>query len=944
MAEKRIKGITIEIGGDTKKLGDALKGVNRQISDINVELKDLNKALKLDPKNTELLTQKQTLLKEQIKATTDRLNTLKEAQRQMAENGIDETNEDFRALSIEISRCESNLKDYNEELKKTKGFDLSQLNDSLSGVRETTEKLVKSMVKVGTAIGGALTALGVSSIKSYANYEQLVGGVEKIFGDSSKQLIDYANNAYKTAGVSANQYMETATNFSASLIRGLNGDTKKATELTDRAIRDMADNANTFGSSMDEVMNVYKALSKEQYTTLDNLRLGYSGTKKGMQELIRDASKYKDIQKDLGVTVDESSLSFDNIINAISVMQSHLNISGTTAKEAEHTISGSINQMKASWGNLLNSISDDNADMSKSVDNFVDSVITAGKNIVPRLKVAFEGIKKLFNSLVREVFPKLKREIPQLAPIINIFEWFIDHKNLVITAVKAIIGVFAVTKIVEFATKMQDVFNKVTTFAKSGVVGGLTVAITGIVTVATVLTDIFSNLDGETKKLREEQERHIDVLNEQKNSWKELEDARNEAIAKGMGELDYYDNLYKELQSITDENGKVKEGYEARAKFIVDQLNGALDTEIEMNDNVIKSYDKVGDAIDKIMKKKRAEVIMDAQNSQYQEAITKKQEAYDNLKGLDEDYLYWQSKYNEELSKGYSADNEVLINWYKTKMDSSKQAYDEQEDLYNGYLHTIAQYEQNLQYIHDENYDKIDTRTYQSVKNYQSASDAQRAQLEDDIKHTEAELKYYKDLYAKSGDDIYKKKIEDDERLLEAQKTDLQKYISVFESKQPSIYEVGANFGQGLLNGINSKKGSIYTALSNMGLTMIDKIKKVLKINSPSKATEEIGDFLIEGLSLGIEENEKALLNQVDELGNSVIGGLMSDAQMAMRGLNGSMKTSLNPTINPSVAYDLNYQLMANAMKEALQEVDVELDDRQVGKFVNKVVSEEVFN
>lgn len=944
MAEKRIKGITIEIGGDTKKLGDALKGVNRQISDINVELKDLNKALKLDPKNVELLTQKQTLLKEQIKATTDRLNTLKEAQRQMADNGIDETNEDFRALSIEISRCESNLKDYNEELKKTSGFDLSKLNDSLSGVRETTEKLVKSMAKVGTAIGGALTALGVSSIKSYANYEQLVGGVEKIFGDSSKQLINYANNAYKTAGVSANQYMETATNFSASLIRGLNGDTKKATELTDRAIRDMADNANTFGSSMDEVMNVYKALSKEQYTTLDNLRLGYAGTKKGMQELIRDASKYKDIQKDLGITVDESSLSFDNIINAISVMQSHLNISGTTAKEAEHTISGSINQMKASWGNLLNSISDDNADMSKSVDNFVDSVITAGKNIVPRLKVAFDGIKKLFNSLVREVFPKLKKEIPQLAPIINIFEWFIDHKNLVITAVKAIIGVFAVTKVIEFASKIQDVFNKITAFASGGVINGLIVGITAVISVVTVLTDLLDTETEAERNARLEREKHIDILNNQAESWENVQKAQQENLNNSMTELNYYDNLYKELQSITDENGKVKDGYEARASFITGQLSDALGIEIKMNDNVIESYGDVEEAIEKVMKKKRADAILSSQTEAYTEAQNKKQEALKNLQDLENDYLTFKEEY-EEKQKKLSRDGFNYRNlWDENELNKRKENYEKQLDLVNKYNYTIAQYENNMQLAHEEAYDKIDTRNWESVKEYRSASDAQKAQLEGDIANTKRDLELLNKAYAETGDERYLKQIEQGERILKEQQEELKKYISAYDSKKGTFFDIGANFSQGLLNGINSKKGSIYTALSNMGLTMIDKIKSALKIQSPSKATEEIGDFLIEGLSIGIAENENALLNQVDELGNSVVSGLMGNAEMAMRGLNGSMKTSLNPTINPSVAYDLNYQLMANAMKEALQEVDVELDDRKVGKFVNKVVSEEVFN
>ena len=276
MAEKRIKGITIEIGGDTKKLGEALKGVNKQITDVNTELKDLNKALKLDPKNTELLAQKQELLGEKIKATSQRLEALKEAQRQMGEyNSLtDEQKENYRALSVEISRCESDLKGMNDELKKTNNFSLDKLNNSLSGIRDITGKMVANLAKVGTAIGGALTALGVASIKSYANYEQLVGGVETLFKTSAKEVQDYAKVAYKTAGLSANEYMETVTSFSASLIQSLNGDTAKSAKIADKAIKDMSDNANKMGTSMESIQNAYQGFAKQNYTMLDNLKLG----------------------------------------------------------------------------------------------------------------------------------------------------------------------------------------------------------------------------------------------------------------------------------------------------------------------------------------------------------------------------------------------------------------------------------------------------------------------------------------------------------------------------------------------------------------------------------------------------------------------------------------------------------------------------------------------
>lgn len=943
MADKRIKGITIQIDGDTKKLNDALKDVNKQISQSNAELKDLRSALKLDPKNVELLAQKQEVLQKEVKATTDRLNTLKETQRQMGDYNqlTDEQKENYRALSVEIAKTESQLKSFKDELKETSKFDLNKLNDSLSGIRETTGKIVANLAKVATAVGGSLIALGTASIKSYADYEQLVGGVETLFKDSADEIKKYAQNAYKTAGLSANNYMETVTSFSASLIQSLGGDTQKATKYADLAITDMADNANKMGTSIDSIQNAYQGFAKQNYTMLDNLKLGYGGTKTEMQRLIADANKVKEAN---GEMANLSIERFSDMVEAIHIIQKEMGITGTTAKEADNTITGSVNSMKASWGNLLVAISDDNADMEKAVNDFVDSAITAGKNIVPRIKTAIEGIKKLFNSLVRDIFPKLKREIPELKPLINIFEWFIEHKNLVINAIKAIIAVFVATKIVDFTTKIKNLVSTFTSFASGSVLGAVTTGIAGVIAVATLLEDVFSNLDEEAKKLREEQERHIEVLNEQKNSWQELKDAQNEQVTQGLGELNYYENLYRELQDITDENGKVKDGYEERAKFIVGQLNDALDTEIEMNGNVVESYGNVEEAIQKVMDKKRADIIMDAQNKQYQEALTKKQEAYDNMISLEQDYLYWQDKYNEQLEKGRTEDNDSATKWIKYKYDSTKEAYDEQYNLYDEYLYTIAQYERNLQYINEEAYDKIDYRTYQSTLNYKNASDAKRAQLEDDIEHTKAELDRYKKLYEESGNDIYKQKVEDDERLLKEQQEELKKYISAYETKTGDIFQVGANFSQGLLNGINSKKGSIFTAVSNLGLNILNKFKSSLKEQSPSKATREMGQYLLEGISLGLKDEQNSLLNQVDSLGNSIIDGFYSNTVSAMNGLGGLMSTSLNPTINPSVAYDLNYKLMANAMKEALQEVNVELDDREVGRFIDKTVSEEVFN
>lgn len=273
---KNIKGITIEIGGNTTKLESALKNVNKSVYSLNNDLKSLNKALKLDPKNTELLAQKQDVLKQNIKATTDRLNTLKEAQRQMGSyNSLtDEQKESYRALSVEISKSEHALKGMKEELKSTSKINLDGLKEGLKKVGQVATDVSKKMLQVSAAVAGALAGVVAAGVKSYADYEQNLGGVETLFKDSADKVVENAKKAYKTAGVSANEYMAGVTSFSASLLQSLGGDTAKAADVADMAFRDMSDNANKFGTDMSSIQNAYQGFAKQNYTMLDNLKLG----------------------------------------------------------------------------------------------------------------------------------------------------------------------------------------------------------------------------------------------------------------------------------------------------------------------------------------------------------------------------------------------------------------------------------------------------------------------------------------------------------------------------------------------------------------------------------------------------------------------------------------------------------------------------------------------
>lgn len=376
----RVKGITVKIGGDVSGLDKALQKVNKEINDTQAKLKDVKRLLRLDPGNTELLRQKQDLLSKAVGETKDKLEQLKDAEKQLKDSGIDENSAQFQSLRREIIETENSLDDLTRAA--------NQSNTALEKIGATADKVASGAQKVADTTAGisrtaqaglaAAAAATVKIVDSYADYEQLIGGVETLFKGDAKTLVNYANNAYKTAGLSANAYMEAATGFAASLVSSLGGDTKKAVEMADMAITDMADNANKMGSDIQSIQNAYQGFAKQNYTMLDNLKLGFGGTKEEMQRLLEEAEALSGVKYDIG--------NYADIVNAIHVIQTEMGITGTTAKEAEGTISGSIAAFKASVSNLLAGMGDANADVGQLTDNMIAAFQTMADNIIPILQ------------------------------------------------------------------------------------------------------------------------------------------------------------------------------------------------------------------------------------------------------------------------------------------------------------------------------------------------------------------------------------------------------------------------------------------------------------------------------------------------------------------------------------------------------------------------------
>ena len=412
-------------GGTVKLQGEneyrkALKEIQSSLRLVSSEMKLTNTAFQNGDKSLKNTRTSYSNMNKAIQEQKNKIANLKnvivEMTKKYGENSdkVKKFKTQLNVAENQLLKMENATKKGNKELKKMKnGFDEAgkgglEFSDILKAELLSAAIIagVKALGKAIKEVGKAVLDIGKQSLQSYADYEQLVGGVETLFKDSAGTVEKYANNAYKTAGLSANEYMETVTSFSASLLQSLGQDTDKASKYADQAIIDMADNANKMGTDMSSIQNAYQGFAKQNYTMLDNLKLGYGGTKTEMERLIADANKVKQANGEMAnLSID----SFADVTEAIHIIQTEMGITGTTAKEASTTIQGSIGSMKSAWTNLLTGLANGNADLENLIGNLVDSVITAADNIIP-------VVERIVNSIIQalpDILNKINEHLPE---------------------------------------------------------------------------------------------------------------------------------------------------------------------------------------------------------------------------------------------------------------------------------------------------------------------------------------------------------------------------------------------------------------------------------------------------------------------------------------------------------------------------------------------------
>lgn len=402
-------GPKIGIDGE-KEFRDALKSMGQQLKTLGTEMKAVTSAFDVDNDSQKKLASQSDILSRQLEVQQQRITEIQKA--------LDYARQNYAENSNEVQRWQQSLNNATADLNNTK----KQLNDLEHGVDDVGDamdnagqktlslgdilkaNLLSDAIMAGIkAVASGIKSLVSGAIEGYGEYEQLVGGVETLFGSSADTVIKNAENAYKTAGLSANSYMETVTSFSASLLQSMGNDTEAAAKKADQALTDMSDNANKMGTDMQSIQNAYQGFAKQNYTMLDNLKLGYGGTKEEMQRLIDDANALNAAQ---GNYTNYTIESYADIVDAIHTVQTEMGITGTTALEASTTIEGSIGAMKAAYANFITGLGDQNADIGALTEELIQTAGTVAENVLPVIENVVESIVKAVQEQGPEMITK----------------------------------------------------------------------------------------------------------------------------------------------------------------------------------------------------------------------------------------------------------------------------------------------------------------------------------------------------------------------------------------------------------------------------------------------------------------------------------------------------------------------------------------------------------
>ena len=974
-----IKGIIVEIGGDTSGLQKALSKVNSATSSLSKELTGINRLLKLDPKNTELLSQKQAVLSENIETTKNKLNQLKDIQAQAIEaekNGAKISEENWRALQREIINTE----------KKLKQLLLEENSWNIGGkkIEEYGEKIIKVSSKIDnlgskftTRFSLPIIALGTLGTKSAMEQEASIQQVEKIYGEASDTIKEFANNtalSYNMSSKSAYKYSQIFGN----LIQSMTDDQTKNAQYTQDLLKASSVIASATGRTMEDVM--------------DRIRSGLLGNTEAIE--------------DLGVNVNVSLLESTDAFKRFAGDKSWNQLDFQTQQQIR--LFGILEQTTKKYGNEVN------VNTTSKVQKLTSKLENMGSKLSSKLlPIVDKWIDKADKWIDKldDMDDATLDNIIRIGLFVAAAGPFLKVIGKIGTGVGTTIQYFG-----KFAQKIGEMEVKsktaTTTFSKfsSGLgsfAGKASLVVAGTATIIGILSALDKKMHETLQKSLSDSDEFIDNMNTQNEVRQKNIDAINETLNANLSEISNVKSLRDELSKLVDQNGKVKDGYELRSKFILNELNKALGTEYTQTNNIIDNYKNLQDEINNLITKKEILSILEA-NEQ------KKNEAVQNRTKLYEDYLKTQEALAEKKreildieSKYYFFEGSRLsdLNKAEKQYNDLNKALAEQVEKIKEYNYDIATYEENMQLALSGTKEDLNKIQLSVAKTYKDVTNTQGQELSKRIQQETASLNQKQKLYEiekqinkNAKDSIYATNVEQSKKNMELLSTELIEQTNTINTLSPNIVdawinlaknsrdeynkaisrlpqdmqdkinqitsfvrndtsmkdamryfgdnaikqldrkadfeETGKNWIRGVSAGINNKllRQEALSSMYNFGVQGLNAIKQqAWDENSPSKETEKAAIYLLQGVTKGINKEKANTINKMLSFGNELINKFNSVMNLNFDSLQNI------PKLQSNISQTISTQLQPKILTPVINITTQQLDNNEMNRILDNV-------
>lgn len=915
MAGTKVRGITIELSADASGVSNALKNVNSSINSTSKELRDIEKLLKLDPSNVELLAQKQKALQEQISNTNEKLKVLNQAEedlkKQMEDGGTDEQKKQLAALEREIIATEQQTKSYTEQLDKT---------------NTTSQELAKSEEDLQN-----------STSKMNEGFTVMKGVLANLVADGLRKAAD----AFKSLAVDAPAFADDMLTLSS--VTSLSTDTLQEYAY----MADLVDvDVNTITGSLKKLTNNMRTAREgtgaaaETFETLGIAITDNNGELRNAEDVFNDAI---DVLAGIKNETERDALAMTMFGKSAQELNPLIEAGSEKIEEFRKEAHEMGYVLEGEALDSLGAVQDSFDRWNKQVEG-IKNTIAVG--FAPQLEKAMKRISQAMKEID---WAKVGKDVGKAFDgILNAFEWILKNGNVVKSILAGVISAMAVNKIGGVVTALGNMVTQLKNAATgqkalnaaadanpyvmlATVIAGLAVAFGTLAKSVQEAGYMNTEAGRSARELSSATEDLISKNNDCVESYNGLQEAKEAALVSGLAEIEHVQSLADELESLVDANGNVLEGEEARADFILGELNRALGTEYQQVDGLIQGYDTLTSSIDGLLKKKRAEIILSAQEESYRQAIVNRTAAEKQLQDTTSQRISIMeeiaaneaeiTRLGEEMAQTGIYDGSAVYQMQNlaaanAELGSSLEELDasfaEQKNVVDGYYHDITQYEENFKLAHEGNYEAIDATSWEALR---SMGEATSEYSDTIVTETEKQTGKWKEELGKQLSEVTGRKIEfkdagnglvqayiDGQEAGEPQaKAKMRAFgnhmVQEINNKKPDMVSAGKNLDDGVSEGIAGNQHGALWNVQSFASNILSSFKNVLGIASPSKEMIKAMGFVADGISVGLARNEASVLQDVDRFGHDISTRMTSalmGAQAAKYGLNASMNMA-NP-------------------------------------------------